>query len=103
MNRAQRRAEMKLHKGQNIFLEKGQETVDRSAFKYCWLHKLKLDDINHPTERDKKLIESIKLKPVKSFDKFGKPQLARTCGRCGNTVIIPDALQLASKGSILEV
>jgi len=102
MNRLQRRKLKRQMEGQQIFLPKGNENIDRSKAQYCWLHKLQLDDIDHPTIRDKKLIESVRLIPFKSKDKYGIVTLGRSCKRCGNQIIVDSSLNPKDNMSILE-
>lgn len=75
---------------------------DHSKSQWCWRHNLQLDNIDKPTDRDKKLIESVRLRPFKRYEK-GKLIMGRSCPRCGNTLILSDPLQEATKSSILEV
>ena len=102
MNRAQRRAAKK--RGEIIdHSEKNSDPVDRSNEDYCWLHPLKLEDKNNPTERDKKLIESVRLRPVKSHGKDGSVRMGRQCPRCGNFVPVSSPLQSNAEESIILV
>lgn len=75
-------------KGENVFLNKGVEKVDHKNDKYCHRHDLRLDDIDHPTLRDKRLIASITYKTVKTEDKDGKISIDKMCPRCFQIVHI---------------
>lgn len=103
MNRQQRRTLQKKFKGQNVLMNPGSEQGDHANAKWCWMHKLNLDNIDRPTERDKKLIASIEFKPFKAYDKAGNLIMGRKCPRCGNTIMVENPLITASKQSILEV
>lgn len=103
MNRQQRRAETRKIKAKNVMINPGVESVDRSKTIFCWRHNLQLDDIDHPTERDKKLIKSVTLKPFKSTDKYGNKVMGRSCPRCGNTVMLKSPLLDSTKESIIEL
>lgn len=87
MNRAERRKLQRRMKGENVFMDKGVQPVDHSKSFYCHRHKLKFDDPEKmSSERDKRLIESIALKPFKGYDKNGKVMYGRMCGRCHFTI-----------------
>lgn len=103
MNRQQRRYIQRKSKGQNLILnpDKG-DNVDHSKDFYCHRHKLNLENEKSPTDRDKQLIESIALKPYKSYDKYGHVEYGRMCKRCGFTVRVNEALPTLEKEIILE-
>lgn len=86
MNRADRRRQAKQFKGQNVMLNPGVEQTDRTNAIWCWMHKLNLDDIDNPTERDKRLIQSTEFKTVKVTEKNGIIKAYKVCPRCHNTV-----------------
>ncbi len=92
MNRAERRHSKKHLKGDHIFMNPGVEKVDHTGAKYCWQHRLQLDNIDKPTDRDKKLIASVTLKPFKITDKKGNVVLGRSCPRCHNTIYVKSTL-----------
>lgn len=102
MNRSERRKLLKRTRGENITLEKGSENIDRSNAQWCWLHNLQLDNIDKPTERDKRLIASVRLKPYKGKDKNGKLIIGRSCPRCGNIIIVNSPLLDSQKHSIIN-
>ncbi len=87
MNRQQRRKYARQSKLPFNAVKSEDEIVDRTKQMWCWLHPLQLDNIDNPTERDKKLIEAIRLIPFKQIDpKTGEVRLGRSCKKCGNTV-----------------
>lgn len=104
MNRADRRRLKKQFKG-TIVVNPGNEAIDRSKSTWCWMHKLNLENVDHPTERDKRIIETTRFKPFKRKDpKTNEIVYGRMCPRCGNTLMTePDPLQLATETSILKV
>lgn len=103
MNRAGRRRLKKQFKGQNIQINPGVEKIDHSKANFCWLHNLKIDDIDNPTPRDKKLIESIRLQPFKAYDKSGNLILGRSCPRCKLTIIVDNKLIDSTKEGIILI
>lgn len=82
MNRLERRKLQKKVKGGSLHVPKGIEVVNHDTDQWCHNHNLRLDDIENPTERDKKLIESVRLVPYKITEKSGTIKLGRTCPRC---------------------
>lgn len=89
MNRVQRRQMKKRLKGKNIVLDKGAEKVAASDPKkevYCRYHPLKLDDIDHPTERDKRLIETVRLQTKKTVMPDGRTRVYKICPRCNRCI-----------------
>lgn len=96
MNRVERRKLQKKMKNKNTVINPGSEPIDRSDPIWCWLHELKLENIDRPTERDKKLIESTRLIPYKNVDKNGIINRGKICGRCGNAILIKDTNEGAS-------
>jgi hypothetical protein len=88
MNRSQRRKLKKQAHGQNMIINPGGENVDRQDATWCWLHKLKLENIDHPTDRDKKLIESVAFVIHKVTEKDGSITSMKVCPRCGNTIVL---------------
>lgn len=79
--------------GKVVSTQYADERFDPLTQTWCWRHRLRLDDPtgNHFTDRDKKLIEKIRLVPGKSYDKKGNVVLSRHCPKCGNTVIVPNS------------
>lgn len=100
MNRADRRKLKNKFKGQSVNINPG-EKIDHSKANFCWRHNLQLDNIDDPTPRDKKLIESVRLQPFKTYDKKGKVTLGRSCPKCGNTIIVENSLLDSAKTSII--
>jgi len=95
MNRAQRRAEAKRSdkpfKETLKSLEKDDgKPQDRTMEMWCWRHQTKWENEKHPTERDKKKAEEIRLKPFKKYDENGKLIMGRRCGKCGNEVLVSE-------------
>jgi hypothetical protein len=86
MNRADRRKLKKRMKGNSIFLEKGVEQVDHKNDQWCHRHQLKLDDPDHPTDRDKRLIASVEYRTLKLSQEDGKMLVVKQCPRCFSTV-----------------
>lgn len=90
MNRRERRLAVKRDKADKTKLMKDEKT-DRTNAIYCWRHPLQLENIDNPTESDKKKIESVRLQPFKRLDtKTGEKVLGRSCPRCGNTVYVSE-------------
>lgn len=86
MNRADRRKLKKRMKGKNIFLEKGGTPADHKGDEWCHRHNLKLDDIAHPTERDKRLIASVTFVTKKQVREDGRIRVYKTCQKCHQVV-----------------
>lgn len=86
MNRADRRAARKRMRGNNIFLEKGVQPTNHKDDEWCHRHNLKLDDINHPTERDKRLIASVTYITKKTPRVDGRIRVYKQCPRCFQTI-----------------
>ena len=63
---------------------------DRTMEMWCWRHKTKWENEKHPTERDKKKAEEIRLKPFKKYDENGKLIMGRRCGKCFNEVLVDE-------------
>jgi hypothetical protein len=90
-------------RGENVFVDSNTNEPDRTDSRYCWKHKLNLDNLDKPTERDKKLIASIELKPFKTTMKNGVVIMGRACPRCHNQIIVKTDVQLGSKEGIIKV
>lgn len=88
MNRAERRRVKNRFKAQNIFLEKGKDTHNTKDDLYCHRHPLKLEDPDHPTERDKQLIKSVTFDNKKIVQEDGTVRLFKQCPRCFQTIEI---------------
>jgi hypothetical protein len=90
MNRAERRKMQRKMKGNNIILPKGIEPPrDRKKDFFCYRHQLKLDDPNNPnSERDKRLIESVRYETIKQDLDDGTTRIYKKCPRCLDTVEI---------------
>ena len=91
MNRRERRNAARSEKGEfhenlrkYLRSDGPPQTTEAS---YCWLHKIHLENFKNPTERDRKIISSIRLVPFKRIEK-GVMVMGRTCIRCGNTVYV---------------
>lgn len=82
MNRADRRRFKKKMKGENVYLEKGADQRSKKNDQYCHRHKLNLDDIDHPTERDKKLIASVTYEIKKQPQEDRTIRVFKQCPRC---------------------
>lgn len=86
MNRKERRKLKKQMPGQRLVINTGTEPIDRRGNEWCHLHNLNLDDIDHPTERDKRLIESIRYQTRKYDLEDGTTRVVKQCPRCFGTV-----------------
>jgi hypothetical protein len=62
--------------------------VDHRNDEWCHNHTLKLDNISPMTERDKRLLESVKYKIIKQEGKDGIIEVAKMCPRCFCVVLI---------------
>lgn len=108
MNRKQRRRFAKKTKGTKPFYKhfktlvgESPKGVDKTNAHFCWLHNIQFENPKHPTERDKNIGESIRLRPFKSKDpSTGEITMGRTCPRCGNTVYADTKKTAKSKPSI---
>lgn len=86
MNRADRRKVKKQMRGKNVFLEKGVNAEEHKNHEWCHRHNLQLEDVAHPTERDKRLIASVTFVTKKQVRPDGKVRVYKTCPRCHQTV-----------------
>jgi hypothetical protein len=86
MNRADRRREGKRLRGKNIFFDKGTERPDKKNDQFCHRHRLNLEDIDHPTERDKRLIASVTYEIKKQPQDDGTIRVFKQCPRCFSIV-----------------
>lgn len=84
MNREQRRrmAKSKQFRGQKVIVGGDDIKTDPKKANFCTRHNLKLDDIDDPTDRDRRLIESVRLVPYKIIDKDGMIVRGKKCPRC---------------------
>lgn len=108
MNRKDRRRFAKEHKGDQPFSTYFKTLVNDGTIEkpstdkahFCWLHRLQLENPQHPTDADKKKIDAIRLVPFKSVDpKTGVMTMGRSCPRCGNTVYVkPNQTPSATPG-----
>ena len=103
MNRLLRRKLARQRKGQHIQINpEDNAPVDHSKDQFCHRHELRLDNIDDPTPRDKKLQESVRLVPFKYYDKTGKAEIGRKCPRCHFTINVKQELiNTSNEGMII--
>lgn len=83
MNRAERRRITTKKKNKNMFLENSATPIDRRAQVFCHRHQaMHLDNIDDPSERDKKKIEAIRLKIKYTDQGDGTTKITKHCPRC---------------------
>jgi len=88
-NRTERRKLSRKMKGQNVIMNPDDsKQVNNKNDAFCKLHKLNLDNIDKPTPRDEKLIESVKFRVSQTEDKEGNITTVKVCPRCSQTITI---------------
>lgn len=88
MNRAERRRMKKQGKSPAINLAQSGTIPERKDDDFCRRHPLKLDNPQEPTERDKRLIDSVRYKIKKRDDEDGRTHVIKQCPRCFHEVEI---------------
>lgn len=71
----------------NVILPKGPEETDKK-YPFCRRHRLNLENPKEPTERDKKLIDTIRYVIKKLPQPDGTIRVVGECPRCLSTVEI---------------
>ena len=71
-----------------VIFPKDDKPVDHRADQWCHRHRLRLDNIDNPTERDKRLIESIRYKIIKQEQRDGTIKIMKVCPRCSAIITV---------------
>lgn len=88
MNRLDRRNLKRKSKTKNLVLIPGVDKVDHRNDNWCHLHQLQLENIDHPTSRDKILIAAVAYKTIKKTGDNGEIIIEKICPKCYQVIHI---------------